>query len=499
MSKPLLDMVEVLAHEKNVEKDVVIGALENALASAVKKSEFPGTDADIVAKVDAETGEHKVWRRWKIVPDSQGLQEPDREILEWEAKEDYADQGDIEVGGYVMEPLKEVNVTGRRFATDAKQVILQKLREAERNQLLNEFLANYKDIKVVTGQVKRFDKSDIIVEIGRIDARLPHSEMIPREIFRVGDRIRAYILKIDPNSRQQQIILSRTNNEFLAELLRQVVPEFNEGLLALKAVARIPGRRAKVAVQVKDKRIDPIGSCVGVKGARIRSVSSELFNEQVDIIRWSDEPAEFVISSLSPATISSIIVHEDENRMEVVTPNEENTKKAIGTDGINVKLAIALTGYQIDVMDSEEADKRREEETAPHRQELMKILNIDDEVAQVLIDNGIETVEEVAYLPEEELLSIEEFDEDTVKELRSVARNALITKALQREELLKWAEPALIDLEGMTPEIAEKLRSASVNSLEALADLSTDELVEKTGLDAETAAALITKAREHWN
>ena len=499
MSRALLEMVEVLAHEKNVDKSVVLGALESALASAVKKSELPRTDADIVVKVDPETGDQQVWRQWKIVPDEDGLQEPDREILHWEAEEDYSDQGPTEIGDYVKEPLKEVNVTGRRFATDAKQVILQKLREAERTQLLNEFLANYKDVKIVTGQVKRFDKSDMIVEIGRIDARLPRSEMIPNEIYRINDRIRAYILKIDPTSRQQQIILSRTCNEFLAELLRQVVPEFNEGLLEMKGVARIPGRRAKVAVQVKDKRIDPIGSCVGVRGARIQSVSSELFNERVDIIRWSDQPAEFVISSLSPATISSIIVHEDEGRMEVVTPDEENTRIAKGTDYINVKLASALTGYEIDVMDHDQAEKKREEEIAPRRKELMDALNVDEEIAQLLIENGIETVEEVAYLPEEELLSIEQFDEDLVKELRSVARNALITKALKREELLKWADPALIDLSGMTTEIAEKLHPAGITNLEQLADLATDELVEMTGISEEKAAELITKAREHWN
>ena len=470
MSRDLLTMVEVLAHEKNVDQSVVLAALESALASAVKKAEFPGEDADIVVKVDPTTGDQKVWRQWLVVPDEQGLQEPDRQILQWEAKEDYSDQGEMNVGDYVRKPLPDVNVTGRRFATDAKQVIIQRLREAERNQLLNEFLERYKDVKVVTGQVKRFDKSDAIIEIGRIDARLPRHQMIPMENLRPGDRVRAYVLKIDPTSRQQQITLSRTCNEFLGELMRQVVPEINEGLLEIKGIARDPGIRAKVAVQVKDKRIDPIGSCIGVKGSRIQSVSGELMNERIDIIRWADQPAEYVMSALSPATISSIIVHEDEHKVEVVTPDLDNSKIAIGSNGVNKRLASELTGW-----------------------------DIDEEVAQVLIENGIETLEEVAYLPEEELLSIEQFDEDTVKELRSRARTALLTSALEREELLKWADKSLVDLPGMTHEIANKLKPAGIKTLDQLADLSTDELVEMTGIDHDKAAALITKARESWS
>ncbi|WP_370852708.1 MULTISPECIES: transcription termination factor NusA [Parasutterella] len=499
MSRDLLTMVEVLAHEKNVDQSVVLAALESALASAVKKAEFPGEDADIVVKVDPTTGDQKVWRQWLVVPDEQGLQEPDRQILQWEAKEDYSDQGEMNVGDYVRKPLPDVNVTGRRFATDAKQVIIQRLREAERNQLLNEFLERYKDVKVVTGQVKRFDKSDAIIEIGRIDARLPRHQMIPMENLRPGDRVRAYILKIDPTSRQQQITLSRTCNEFLGELMRQVVPEINEGLLEIKDIARDPGIRAKVAVQVKDKRIDPIGSCIGVKGSRIQSVSGELMNERIDIIRWADQPAEYVMSALSPATISSIIVHEDEHKVEVVTPDLDNSKIAIGSNGVNKRLASELTGWEIEVMDDDQAAKKREDEIAPRRQELCDRLDIDEEVAQVLIENGIETLEEVAYLPEEELLSIEQFDEDTVKELRSRARTALLTSALEREELLKWADKSLVDLPGMTHEIANKLKPAGIKTLDQLADLSTDELVEMTGIDHDKAAALITKARESWS
>lgn len=497
MSRVLLEMVEVLAHEKNVDKSIVLEALESALASAVKKSEFPGQDVDIVVKVDPQTGDKQVWRQWLIVPDDQGLQEPDRQILQWEAKEDYADQGELNVGDYVREPLKTSNVTGRRFATDAKQVILQKLREAERNQLLNEFLENYKDIKVVTGQIRKVDKEGAIVEIGKVEARLPKSEMIPMETYRQGDRIRAYILNIDPSSRQQQITLSRTVNEFLVELLRQVVPEIDEGLLEIKAVARDPGDRAKVSVQVKDKRIDPIGTCIGVKGSRVKSVTQELNGERVDIIRWSDQPAEYVMGALAPAVVSSIVVHEDEHRMEVVT-DPENRGQAIGKSGQNVRLASELTGWKIDIMDDEQAAEKREAEQGKLRAELTSRLDVDDEVAQVLLDNGIETLEEVAYLPEEELLSIEEFDEDTIKELRSRARTALITAAIEREEALKNVDPKLMSLEGMNNDLAAKLVQNNVKTLDDLADLATDELVEITGIDEQEAAKLITLARAHW-
>ena len=252
-------------------------------------------------------------------------------------------------------------------------------------------------------------------------------------------------------------------------------------------------------MQVKDKRIDQIGSCIGVKGSRIQSVSGELMNERIDIIRWADQPAEYVMSALSPATISSIIVHEDEHKVEVVTPDLDNSKIAIGSNGVNKRLASELTGWEIEVMDDDQAAKKREDEIAPRRQELCDRLDIDEEVAQVLIENGIETLEEVAYLPEEELLSIEQFDEDTVKELRSRARTALLTSALEREELLKWADKSLVDLPGMTHEIANKLKPAGIKTLDQLADLSTDELVEMTGIDHDKAAALITKARESWS
>ena len=491
MNKNLLDFVELLANEKNVEKEIVLMALESAIASAVKKSEFPGEDADIAVKVDPKTGDYQVWRQWLVVPDDQGLQEPDRQILEWEAKEDYSDQGEMNVGDYVRQELKDYSVTGRRFATDARQVILQKLREAERNKNLEEFKNLYKDQKIVHGQIRKMVGGDMIVEIGKIEARLPKSEMIPHELLRVGDRIRAYILKIDPASRQQQVTLSRTCNDFLIELLKLEVPEINEGLLEIKNVAREPGSRAKIAVQVKDKRIDPIGTCVGVKGSRVKKVQEELNNERIDVVRWSDQPVEYVVSALAPATVTSVVVH--------VVVDEENKKGAVGTNGQNVNLASQLTGWDINVMTADEAAEEKEKEIGEVRSKLMQYLEVDEEVAEALIENGIDTLENLAYGPEDELFAMEDFDEDTIRELRSRARTGLITQALEREELLKTADPKLLELPGMDHDLVAQLSKKGVKTLDDLADLSTAELVEMTNMEEQDAQNLIVAARAHWD
>ncbi len=498
MNRNLLDFVELLANEKNVDKSVVFGAVESAIASAVKKAKFFNKDVDIQVKVNPETGDQQVWRRWLIVPDDHGIQEPERQILEWEAKEDYADQGDLKAGDYVREELEGVNVTGRRFATDARQVILQRLRDAERNQILEEFMTIYRGQKIVTGQVRRIvDRGDAIVEIGRLEARLPKSEMIQHDNLRPGDRVRAYIKSIDPSSRQQQVILSRTDNEFLVELLKMEVPEIDEGLLEIKRVARVPGSRAKVAVQVKDKRIDPIGTCVGVKGSRVQSVTKELVDERIDIVRWFDQPEEFVICALAPATVSSIIVHQDEHRMDVIVAESERGR-AIGANGQNVNLTRELTGWDINVLTEEEAEEKKSKEQEVLRNRLMTKLDLDEEVAQVLLDHGIETVEEVAYLPEDELTAIEEFDEETVKELRSRARTASLMDDLEREKILETLDPKILELEGMNNDIISSIGRNGIKTLDDLADLSTDELVEMTGIQAEDAAKIITAARAHW-
>ncbi|NGR08063.1 transcription termination/antitermination protein NusA [bacterium SGD-2] len=488
MSREILLLVDALAREKNVEREVVFGALESALASAMKKR-FK-EDADIRVSIDRQTGEHEGYRRWLVVPDEAGLQEPDRQEL-------YSDAQDIvpgiEVGEYIEEPL-EPEEFGRIGAQAAKQAILQKIRDAEREQVLNDFLERGETI--VSGVVKRMDKGDVIVDTGKIEARLPRSEMIPRENIRVGDRIRAWVMKIDHAARGQQVILSRTAPEFIRELFENEVPEIEQGLLEIKAAARDPGVRAKIAVVAYDKRIDPIGTCVGMRGSRVTAVRNELGGEQVDIVLWSDDPAEFVIGALAPAHVESIVVDEDKHAMDVVV-DAENLPKAIGARGQNVRLASELTGWQINIMTPEESLNRQEEERADLRKMFISRLDVDEEVADILIDEGFSGLEEIAYVPLQELLDIEAFDEETVNELRTRARNALLTEAIAQEERVTSAQN-LLEIEGLTPELVAKLAENDILDIDALAELATDELSEITGLDEEMASDLIMKARAHW-
>jgi len=488
MSREILLLVDALAREKNVEREVVFGALEGALASAMKKR-FK-EDADIRVSIDRQTGEHEGFRRWLVVPDEAGLQEPDRQELYTEAQEIVPG---IEVGEYIEEPL-EPEEFGRIGAQAAKQAILQRIRDAEREQVLNDFLERGETI--VSGTVKRMDKGDVIVDTGKIEARLPRSEMIPRENIRIGDRIRAWVAKVDRAARGQQVILSRTAPEFIRELFENEVPEIEQGLLEIKAAARDPGVRAKIAVVAYDKRIDPIGTCVGMRGSRVTAVRNELGGEQVDIVLWADDPAEFVIGALAPAHVESIVVDEDKHAMDVVV-DAENLPKAIGARGQNVRLASELTGWQINIMTPEESQNRQEEERAALRATFVSRLDVDDEVADILIDEGFTGLEEVAYVPLQELLDIEAFDEETVNELRTRARNALLTEAIAQEERVTSAKD-LLEIEGMTPELVAKLAENDVVDIDGLAELATDELSEMTGLDADQASELIMKARAHW-
>ncbi|HLU20137.1 MAG TPA: transcription termination factor NusA [Pusillimonas sp.] len=489
MSREILLLVDALAREKNVEREVVFGALENALASAMKKR-FK-EDADVRVSIDRETGAHKGFRRWLVVPDEAGLQEPDQQELYSEAQEIVPG---IEVGEYIEEPL-EPEEFGRIGAQAAKQAILQRIRDAEREQVLNDFLERGETI--VSGSVKRMDKGDAIIETGKIEARLPRTEMIPKENIRVGDRIRAWVHKVDHSARGQQVILSRTAPEFIRQLFENEVPEIEQGLLEIKAAARDPGVRAKIAVVAYDKRIDPIGTCVGMRGSRVTAVRNELGGEQVDIVLWSDDPAEFVIGALAPAHVESIVVDEDRHAMDVVV-DAENLPKAIGARGQNVRLASELTGWQINIMTPEESQSRQDEERAELRQTFINRLDVDEEVADILIDEGFTGLEEIAYVPIQELLEIDAFDEDTVNELRLRARNALLTEAIAQEEQVQKVDPAVLELEGMTPELAVKLGEHNVYTLDDLAELATDELSEITQLDEEAASALIMKARAHW-
>ncbi|WP_422732579.1 transcription termination factor NusA [Mesosutterella faecium] len=487
--RDLLDMVEVLAHEKSVPLDVVFGVVESALATAIKRSTFPGEDADIQVHIDRETGEYSVQRRWVVVPDEQGLQEPDREEMFSDIHDEYPD---LKVGDYITHPVVPEHADARRFAQDAKQVILQRLRDAERAQILQEFLD--RGDSVVSGQVKRMDKGDAIVEIGRLDARLPRDQMIPRENIHPGDRVRAYFLKVEDSQRGKQVILSRTSPEFLKKLFELEVPEIEEGLLEIKSVARDPGLRSKVAVYAHDKRIDPIGTCVGIHGSRVNAVTAELSNEHIDIVLWNEDPALFVLEALKPAEVQSIVLNEDDKSADVVVP-EEKLAVAIGSRGQNVRLASELTGWQINIMTADEADEKHKKETAASRKEFIEQLGLDEEAADVLIDAGLASIEDVAYIPEKELLEIGAFDEDTVKELRSRARSVLTRRAIKREENLRQADKKLLELPGIDGDTVSLLVGSGIKTVEDLADLATDELVEKTGMDEKAAADLIIAAR----
>lgn len=425
-----------------------------------------------------------------MVPDEAGLQEPDKQEMLSDAVEIVPN---IQVGEYIEEPLEPIEF-GCIGAQAAKQAILQKIRDAEREQVLNDFLDRGETI--VSGTIKRMDKGDAIIETGKIEARLPRSEMIPKENLRVADRVRAFVLRVDHAARGQQVILSRTSPEFIRQLFENEVPEIEQGLLEIKAAARDAGVRAKIAVVAYDKRIDPIGTCVGMRGSRVTAVRNELGGEQVDIVLWSEDPAQFVIGALAPANVESIVVDEDKHAMDVVV-DEENLPKAIGAKGQNVRLASELTGWQINIMTPEESLNRQEVERSGLRATFMNKLDVDEEVADILIDEGFTGIEEIAYVPMQELLEIEAFDEDTINELRARARNALLTEAIAQEERLETAQD-LLELEGVTPELAAKLAERQVHTRDDLAELATDELAEIAGLTEQEASDLIMRARAHW-
>jgi N utilization substance protein A len=485
----MLMLVDAISREKNVERDVVFGAVESALAQATKKL-YQG-EVDIRVAVDRDSGDYETFRRWHVVPDEAGLQQPDQEILLFEAKEEMPD---IEVDEYIEEAVDSVPI-GRIGAMAAKQVILQKIRDAEREMLLNDFMS--RGDKIFVGTVKRLDKGDIIVEAGRVEGRLRRSEMIAKENLRNGDRVRAMIMEVDLTLRGAPIILSRSAPEFMIELFRQEVPEIEQGLLEIKSCARDPGSRAKIAVLSHDKRVDPIGTCVGVRGTRVNAVTNELAGERVDIVLWSEDPAQFVIGALAPANVSSIVVDEEKHAMDVVV-DEENLAIAIGRGGQNVRLASELTGWKINIMDANESAQKQANETDAARRLFMEKLDVDEEIADILISEGFTSLEEVAYVPISEMLEIEAFDEDTVNELRSRAKDALLTMEIAKEEGVETVSQNLRDLEGLNPDLIPKLAEAGVNTRDDLADLAVDELTEITGLSADDAKTLILKAREHW-
>ncbi|MGB7420952.1 MAG: transcription termination factor NusA [Comamonas sp.] len=489
MNRELLMLIEAISREKSVDHDIVMGAVESALAQATKRL-YEG-DVDIRVAIDQESGDYQTFRRWLVVPDEAGLQNPDAEELLMDAQDRVPG---IQVGEYIEEPVDSVPI-GRIGAMAAKQVILQKIRDAERETLLNDFMSRGE--KIFSGTVKRMDKGDIIVESGRVEGRLRRGEMIPKENLRTGDRVRAMIMDVDLTLRGAPILLSRSAPEFMIELFRNEVPEIEQGLLEIKSCARDAGSRAKIAVLSHDKRVDPIGTCVGVRGTRVNAVSNELAGERVDIVLWSEDPAQFVIGALAPANVQSIVVDEEKHAMDVVV-DEENLAIAIGRGGQNVRLASELTGWKINIMDAAESAQKEADETSEARRLFIEKLDVDEEIADILIREGFENLEEVAYVPLQEMLDIEGFDEDIVEELRTRAKDALLTMQIAREQMVGKVSEDLRELEGLDAELIAKLVAGGVTKRDDLADLAVDELMELTGQSEEDAKALILKAREHW-
>ena len=495
MSREMLQLAEALASEKNVEAEVVFQALEFALSTAAKKK-ANREHMDVRVEIDRDTGEYRTFRRWLIVAD-EDYTYPDVEKTIEEIQEEVPGT-DIQIGEYYEEQLENEGF-GRQAAQTAKQIILQRIRDAEREQTLNEFLQQKEDI--IMGTVKRVERHGIIVEViaGKLDALIPRDQMIPRENFRSGDRIRALFVRVEEigNTGRKQVVLSRTSGEFLAKLYEQEVPEIADGLLEIREVARDPGQRAKVAVKANDQRIDPQGTCIGVRGSRVNAVSNELSGERIDVVLWSSETAPFVINALSPAEVNRILIDEDKHAVDVIVA-EDQLALAIGRGGQNVRLASDLTGWQLNIMTVKEADERNEAEDAAIRELFIGHMNIDAETADVLVQEGFQTLEEVAYVPAAELLEIEGFDEEIVEALRNRARDAILTLAIASEEKLADVSEDMRNLEGLDSDMLRDLAQAGIATRDDLAELSVDELIEITGVTEDEAKTVIMAAREHW-
>ena len=489
MSREVLLLVDALAREKNVDKEIVFGALEAALASATKKR-FGDEEAEVRVSIDRNTGEYLSFRCWEVM-DDETFETPELHIKLEEAQKI---DPNYQMGEFVEEALESIDF-GRIGAQAAKQVIFQKIRDAEREQILADFMERSEHL--ISGTIKRIERGNAVVEFGKIEALLPRDQMIPKENLRVGDRVRAYLLRVDRTVRGPQIILSRITPQFLIKLFELEVPEIEEGLLEIVSAARDPGSRAKIAVRSHDQRIDPIGTCVGMRGSRVQGVTNELAGERVDIVLWSEDPATSVINALAPAEVTSIVVDEDKHSMDVIV-EEENLAQAIGRGGQNVRLAGELTGWEINLMTVEESSQKNEVEFSKIRDLFIAQLDVDEDVADILVREGFNTLEEVAYVPLEEMLEIEALDEDTVNELRSRARNALLNAAIVNEERVEHSVEDLLKMEGIDEDAARALAVKGVGTQEQLADLDAEELMAITGMDEARANQLIMAARAPW-
>lgn len=492
MMKEILMVADAVSNEKGVDRSVIFEAIESALATATKKL-HDHEEIDCRVAVDRDTGEYETFRVWHVVDDEEYLEEGSQFTLEQAGNKDNA----LVIGDTYEEKIDNVEF-GRIAAQTAKQVIVQKVREAEREIVI----AEYKDRvgELVGGTVKKVTRDNIIVDLGsNAEALLPRDQMIPRETFRIGDRLRALLTDVRSEQRGPQLFLSRTSPDMLIELFKIEVPEIAEQVIEIKAAARDPGSRAKIVVSTNDGRIDPVGACVGMRGSRVQVVSNELANERVDIILWDDNPAQLAINSMAPAEIASIIVDEDSHTMDMAV-EEENLAQAIGRNGQNVRLSSELTGWTINVMSEEDAADKQQQEATGFIEMFMQKLDVDEEVAEVLVQEGFTSLEEIAYVPLDEILAIEGFDKDIANELRNRAKDALLTQAIASEENLSSANIAddLLNMEGMDDGLALALSRKDILSMEDLAEQSIHELMDIEDMDEERAGELIMTARAPW-
>ncbi len=489
----MLMVIDAVSNEKGVEREIIFEAMEAALASATRKRH--GDDIEVRVAIDRETGDYDTFRRWLVFEDeSTELEFPDRELRMIDAVDV---DPDAEPGGFVEEPMESVEF-GRIAAQTAKQVIVQKVREAEREQVVEEY--QHRVGELLSGIVKRVDRNGVFIDLGgNAEGFIPREHMIPREPVRPQDRIKAKLIEVRSEIRGPQLFMTRTSPEFLIDLFKIEVPEVGQGLIDILAAARDPGLRAKIAVKSNDNRIDPVGACVGMRGSRVQAVSNELAGERVDIILWDENPAQFVVNAMSPADVVSIVMDEEAHSMDIAV-DEDKLSQAIGRGGQNIRLASELTGWELNVMTETDAEMKSEQEMRALIDAFKEQLDVDEEVALILVQEGFSTIEEVAYVPTSELTSIDEFDEDIVEELRSRARDVLLTQAIATEEKIDAAEPAddLLELDGMTKELAFLLASEGVVTREDLAEQSVDDLLDIQEMDQEDAAALIMAARAHW-
>ena len=491
MKKEILLVADAVSNEKGVDREIIFQAIELALATATKKR-FD-EESDITVEIDRRSGDYTTRRRWLVVADDEMAELGTQFTTEEAAEQDTS----LKIGDVYEEIIENVEF-GRIAAQTAKQVIVQKVREAERQQIVEKYRGRINEL--ISGTVKKVTRDNIIVDLGgNAEGLLPREELVGREVFRMNDRVRAVLVDVRPEARGPQLYLSRACPQMLIELFKIEVPEIAEEVIALKAAARDAGSRAKIAVSTNDGRIDPVGACVGMRGSRVQAVSNELSNERIDIILWDDNPAQFVINAMAPAEIESIVVDEETDSMDVAV-SAENLAQAIGRGGQNVRLASELSGWDINVMSVDAWNEKQQAEAGSSKDVFIDALDIEEDIADVLIEEGFTTLEEVAYVPLEEFLAIDGFDEDIANELRNRAKDALLTKALADEEKITSVEPAedLLTMEGMDNALAHILAARGVVTMEDLAEQSVDEMMEIDDMDEERAAALIMKAREPW-